>query len=62
MNQRQSQAKPRPVFLTLPADKPVTVVMNTGEIVRIHLLSPGPGASYDPDTGLQYAVRRLPDE
>ena len=59
----QSQAKkPRPVFLHLPADRPVTVVMNTGEIVTIQLLSPGPGASYDPNTGLQYAVRRLPDE
>jgi hypothetical protein len=53
--------KPRPTFLALPADKPITVVFNTGEIKTIHVLSDGAaGWSWDRYHGLQYAVKVLP--
>lgn len=54
--------KPRPTFLALPADQPVTVAMNTGEILCIQLLNEGgAGWRWDREHGLQYAVRRLAD-
>jgi len=53
--------KPRPTFLALPADQPITVAMNTGEVKTIQLLNDGgAGWSWDPDHGLQYAVKVLP--
>jgi len=56
-------AKPQPLPLSLPADKPVTVAMNTGEILRIQVLNEGgAGWRWDRDHGLQYAVKVLPRE
>lgn len=60
--QPSNPTQPRPTFLALPADEPVTVAMNTGEILRIHVLNEGgAGWRWDRDHGLQYAVRRLAD-
>jgi hypothetical protein len=55
--------QPRPTFLSLPSDKPVTVAMNTGEVKTIHVLSDGAaGWSWDREHGLQYAVKVLAHE
>lgn len=58
---RTKPTKLDPPALHLPADQPITVAMNTGEVKTIQLLSDGAaGWSWDPDHGLQYAVKVLP--
>lgn len=49
-----------PPALHLPANQPVTIAFQTGEIETIHLLDAGPAWSYTPQDGLRYAAALLP--